>query len=212
MPAAAAVAFVAGMLLGPLLDRMAKASLREPTDTPWTSRPWVTGVMAGASGSAAILLVPSPVLVPAWLGLAWVGTIIVRTDATRHRIPDVLSVAALTVGALLLLVPQTWDAYGRGWLAALALTAAFLGLALIGPSGLGMGDVKLAPALGLYLGYLGWTQVIVGVLAGFVLAALAALIVILRDAVTRRPLAGALRKALPFGPFLLVGTLVALLV
>jgi leader peptidase (prepilin peptidase)/N-methyltransferase len=83
-------------------------------------------------------------------------------------------------------------------------------LALIGPSGLGMGDVKLAPALGLYLGYLGWSALVVGVAAGFVLGALAALGLLAREAFARRPLAGALRKALPFGPFLLLGTLVGL--
>mgnify|MGYP006193708693 FL=1 len=81
---------------------------------------------------------------------------------------------------------------------------------MIGPSGLGMGDVKLAPALGLYLGYLGWNAVLVGIIAGFVLGALAALVVLVRDAAARKPLAGALRTALPFGPFLLAGTLVGL--
>jgi leader peptidase (prepilin peptidase)/N-methyltransferase len=73
-----------------------------------------------------------------------------------------------------------------------------------------MGDVKLAPALGLYLGYLGWGAVLVGVAAGFVLAAIAGLAVLARDAITGRAVAGALRRALPFGPFLLLGTLVGL--
>jgi leader peptidase (prepilin peptidase)/N-methyltransferase len=74
-----------------------------------------------------------------------------------------------------------------------------------------MGDVKLAPALGLYLGYLGWEAVLVGILAGFVLGALAAIVILVRDVVARRPVGGALRRALPFGPFLLLGTLVGLL-
>lgn len=208
--AAAAAALVVGIALGPLLDRAAAASLREPPGTPWTRRPWFTGVMAGAAAAAAVVLVPTPWLAPAWVALAGVGAVIVRTDMARHRIPDVLSITALVSGALLLLLPADMAAYGRAWLAALAVTAALLALALIGPSGLGMGDVKLAPALGLYLGYLGWHQVLFGVVAGFVLAAIAALVVLARDAVTQRPIAGALRRALPFGPFLLLGTLVAL--
>jgi leader peptidase (prepilin peptidase)/N-methyltransferase len=111
---------------------------------------------------------------------------------------------------VLLLIPWDAGAYGRAWLAALAVTAGLLALALITPSGLGKGDVKLAPALGLYLGYLGWGAVLIGVVAGFVLGALAALGLLARDALARKPLSGALRQSLPFGPFLLLGTLVGL--
>jgi len=208
--ALALLALLVGVALGPLLDRLARWSLREGDAGAWRSRPWVTGLLAGGGASVAVLLVPDLALAPAWIALAWIAAPIVRTDLSRHRIPDLLNVAAVGAGAVLLLVPLKGDAYGRAWLAALAVTAAMLALALIGPSGLGMGDVKLAPALGLYLGYLGWNAVLVGIVAGFVLGALAALVVLIRDAARRRPLAGALRTALPFGPFLLLGTLVGL--
>ena len=208
--ALALLALLVGVALGPLLDRLARWSLREGDAGAWRSRPWVTGLLAGGGASVAVLLVPDLALAPAWIALAWIAAPIVRTDLSRHRIPDLLNVAAVGAGAVLLLVPLEGDAYGRAWLAALAVTAAMLALALIGPSGLGMGDVKLAPALGLYLGYLGWNAVLVGIVAGFVLGALAALVVLIRDAARRRPLAGALRTALPFGPFLLLGTLVGL--
>ena len=208
--ALALLALLVGVALGPLLDRLARWSLREGDAGAWRSRPWVTGLLAGGGASVAVLLVPDLALAPAWIALAWIAAPIVRTDLSRHRIPDLLNVAAVGAGAVLLLVPLEGDAYGRAWLAALAVTAAMLALALIGPSGLGMGDVKLAPALGLYLGYLGWNAVLVGIVAGFVLGALAAVVVLIRDAARRRPLAGALRTALPFGPFLLLGTLVGL--
>ena len=208
--ALALLALLVGVALGPLLDRLARWSLREGDAGAWRSRPWVTGLLAGGGGAATVLLVPHLALAPAWIALAWIAAPITRTDLARHRIPDVLNVAAVSAGALLLLVPLEGEAYGRAWLAALAVTAAMLALALIGPSGLGMGDVKLAPALGLYLGFLGWNAVLVGILAGFVLGALAALAVLARDAARHKPLAGALRTALPFGPFLLLGTLVGL--
>jgi leader peptidase (prepilin peptidase)/N-methyltransferase len=206
----ALVALGAGLAVGPLLDRLARRSLQEDPTAEWRSRPLATGALAGLGGAAAVLLVPTLALAPAWIALAWIAAPIVRTDVARHRIPDVLNVAAGAAGAVLLLVPWDGAAYGRAWLGALAVTAAMLVLALIGPSGLGMGDVKLAPALGLYLGYLGWSALVVGVAAGFVLGALAALGLLAREAFARRPLAGALRKALPFGPFLLLGTLVGL--
>ena len=205
-------ALLAGVAAGPGLDAVARWSLREPADAVWRKRPLVTGLCAGIAAAAVVLLVPTPLLAPAWLALAAVGAAIIRTDAARHRIPDALSLAALASGAALLLLPRDLAAYGRGWLAAATLTGALLLLALIGPSGLGMGDVKLAPALGLYLGYLGWTQVLLGVASAFVIAAAAALAVLARDAVGRRSVAGALRRALPFGPFLLLGTLVGLAV
>lgn len=209
--AAAVAVLVVGIALGPAWDRLARWSLRDPGGGDWVSRPWSTGVIAGGGGAAAVLLVPTPALIPAWVALAWIAAPIVRTDLARHRIPDALNVAAAVAGALLLLVPGDLSAYGRAWLAALAVTGVLLALALLGPSGLGMGDVKLAPALGLYLGYLGWEAVLVGILAGFVLGALAAIVILVRDVVARRPVGGALRRALPFGPFLLLGTLVGLL-
>lgn len=209
--ATAAAVLVVGIVLGPAWDRLARWSLRDPEGGDWVSRPWSTGLIAGLGGAAAVLLVPTPALIPAWVALAWIAAPIVRTDLARHRIPDALNLAAAAAGALLLLVPGDLSAYGRAWLAALAVTGVLLALALVGPSGLGMGDVKLAPALGLYLGYLGWEAVLVGILAGFVLGALAAIAILVRDVVARRPVGGALRRALPFGPFLLLGTLVGLL-
>lgn len=209
-PWLAGAVLLVGIALGRPLDVLARRSLREGPDTPWVPRPVTTGVIAGGGGAAAVLLVPVPALVPAWLALALIGALIVRTDLARHRIPDALTLAAAGCGAVLLALPGDWAAYGRAWLAALAVSAALLGLALIGPSGLGMGDVKLAPALGLYLGYLSWEAVLVGVAAGFVLGALAALAVLAGDAIARKPLAGALRRALPFGPFLLAGAVVGL--
>jgi leader peptidase (prepilin peptidase)/N-methyltransferase len=196
--------------MGPLLDRLGRWSLREPSPSAWHPRPLITGGVAGLGGALAVLLLPSLALAPAWIALAWIAAPIVRTDLARHRIPDVLNLAAITAGGLLLLIPWDAGAYGRAWLAALAVTAGLLALALITPSGLGMGDVKLAPALGLYLGYLGWGAVLIGVVAGFVLGALAALGLLARDALARKPVSGALRRSLPFGPFLLLGTLVGL--
>ncbi len=209
--ATAAAVLVVGIALGPAWDRLARWSLRDPEGGDWVSRPWSTGLIAGLGGAAAVLLVPTPALIPAWVALAWIAAPIVRTDLARHRIPDALNLAAAAAGALFLLVPGDLSAYGRAWLAALAVTGVLLALALVGPSGLGMGDVKLAPALGLYLGYLGWEAVLVGILAGFVLGALAAIAILVRDVIARRPVGGALRRALPFGPFLLLGTLVGLL-
>ena len=49
--------------------------------------------------------------------------------------------------------------------------AAVLGLHLLGPADAGSGDVRVAVLLGLFLGWLGWGEVVLGIFAGFVLGA-----------------------------------------
>jgi leader peptidase (prepilin peptidase) / N-methyltransferase len=80
--------------------------------------------------------------------------------------------------------------------------AAFLGVALAYPGGMGMGDVKLAGVLGLYLGL----DVLPAILVAFLTGSVAGLVVIARGGVDKR------KSALPFAPFLALGGLVALLV
>ena len=71
------------------------------------------------------------------------------------------------------------------------------------PRGMGMGDVKLAAVLGLYLG----RQVAVAILVGVALGVIVGGIVMARKGVN-----DGRKTAVPFGPFLAVGGIVALLV
>jgi leader peptidase (prepilin peptidase)/N-methyltransferase len=70
---------------------------------------------------------------------------------------------------------------------------------LLAPHGMGVGDVKLAPTLGLALGWLSW-----GTVAGFLLGGLAGLGGMLALGLSRT-------ARLPFGPWL-VGALLGVLV
>lgn len=74
-------------------------------------------------------------------------------------------------------------------------------------AGMGFGDVRLSALLGFALGHLGWAEFAVGMYAGFLVFGLPGLLL----AVVRwdRSL---LRTAFPFGPFMLVGALLGLLV
>jgi leader peptidase (prepilin peptidase)/N-methyltransferase len=76
-------------------------------------------------------------------------------------------------------------------------------LRVVYPAGMGFGDVKLAGVLGLYLGFLSWQHLFWGTAAAFLLGGLYGLGLI----VTRR---GTAKSAIPFGPFMLVGTAIAL--
>ncbi len=83
----------------------------------------------------------------------------------------------------------------------MALGAVLYLMVLVTPNGLGLGDVKLGPLLGLYLGWLGVAPVVLGVFLGFVVQAVLAVVLLAARRVSRD-------SALPFGPALLAGALV----
>jgi leader peptidase (prepilin peptidase)/N-methyltransferase len=111
-------------------------------------------------------------------------------------------------GALLLsasLVMLDGGAAVRTVVGAVVMWAVYVVLRLISPSSMGYGDVKLALVLGLYLGFVGWPAVLWGTVLAFVLGGLWGLALI----VSRR---GTGKTQIPFGPFMLAGALIVLVV
>ena len=146
-------------------------------------------------------------LLPSCLAFAIVGTTLALVDLAEKRIPNhLLLVGAATVGPLLVVgVVARW-----GWPALLgcaigagAMFALYLLMALIDGRAMGMGDVKLALLVGAMLGPHGLTVWLIGLLATFVLGAGAAMVTL----AMRR---GRPRTGIPFGPFMIAGTLLAL--
>ena len=146
--------------------------------------------------------------VPAYLALAFVCVVLAVIDATTRLLPNRITYPAFPVVLGLLVVASAGlgdlGRLVRGLLAALAVGGFFLALALISPRGMGLGDVKLAPTLGLALGWLSWGAVVFGVFAGFLLGGLAGLGAIALLGLTRKSL-------LPFGPWLVTGALLGVL-
>jgi leader peptidase (prepilin peptidase)/N-methyltransferase len=90
------------------------------------------------------------------------------------------------------------DMWGMTKQTAVALLAFYVILALINPSGLGLGDVKLSGALGALLGWLGWPAVLAGTLAAFALNAVVALVLLASRRVTAK-------SGIAFGPAMILG-------
>jgi leader peptidase (prepilin peptidase)/N-methyltransferase len=170
---------------------------------------WLAGVAAVSGGLLATARAGQPDL-PAFLVLAVLGTAMGYVDLRRHLLPDRLTVPTLLAGAVLLaaaaLVPgaDPTTSYPRAWACAGGMLLLYLLLALAHPAGLGLGDVKLAASVGLYLGWLGWAEAVVGLLAAFLVGAVASVVLAVLGRAGRR-------TAVPFGPPMLVGALLAVL-
>jgi leader peptidase (prepilin peptidase)/N-methyltransferase len=144
---------------------------------------------------------------PAYLAFAASAVLLTVVDLRHTVLPNRVVLPSIGIGAALLTVAaaaeSAWPDLLRAGLAAVALFAVFLVLALISPRSLGMGDVKLAALVGLFLGWLSWGAVLVGAAAGFVVQALIALVLL----ASRRI---GLRGELPFGPAMLAGAVLAI--
>ncbi|YCK83275.1 prepilin peptidase [Arthrobacter sp. D3-18] len=161
-----------GLLLSPAIELVIARSLPRLGGPPALKVRITTAVVTALLfGSLAWRFGFSPEL-PAFLLLALLGVQLSRIDFTLHLLPNVLVLFLLGGGLTLLLASAVlspgWPELLRALAGGAILFAGYLILGLISPGSLGMGDVKLAAPLGLYLGYLGWGQVLFGGLLGFV--------------------------------------------
>ena len=149
-----------------------------------------------------------PVL-PAYLYLAAVGIALALIDIDVKRLPDVLTlpsypVVALGLGIAALAGSDSGD-FVRALLGGAAMFAFYFALCFAYPAGMGFGDVKLSGVLGLATAWVGWGAWAVGMFAGFLFGGVWGIALIL----TKR---GGRKSKVPFGPFMLAGALLGVLV
>lgn len=163
-------------------------------------------VSAAALGSAPDIAA-SVLQTVAYLFLAAISVALALIDLDTHRLPDRLVLPAYVVGGGLLIIAAVLS--GDGWTLLRALAAGagaflfYLVLAFVKTGAMGLGDVKLAGLLGLYLGWVGWSAVIVGIFGGFVIGGLVAIALL---AARRAHFGG----GIPFGPSMLAGAWIGL--
>jgi leader peptidase (prepilin peptidase)/N-methyltransferase len=130
-------------------------------------------------------------------------------DLHTMRLPRMIIYVTATLGAPLLVIAalvRNEPERITTMLIGAAIAGAFMGLVFVASrGGLGDGDVRLAPLLGGYLGWLGLGYVPVGLFLGFLFGAVVGVAAMIIGRAGRR-------TALPFGPFLAAGTVVAVFV
>lgn len=140
--------------------------------------------------------------------LAVIAVVLSVIDIREHRLPNKILLPSYAVAAILF-IPMGLDdpqGYLRSMLSAAVLFGAFLVLAIIGNGALGMGDVKLAGLLGMYLGWFGWTAVFLGGVLAFILGGIWALALLVARIFKKGT------SELPFGPSMFLGAFLAMFV
>jgi len=179
---------------------------RDDDEVVRTVSPWwvpVTSVLAAAAAGPFLSTLPAVVLATYLLALVW-AVVLAVIDLEVLRLPDLLVLRAYPVAAVLLALCSLVTDDGAALLRALACAGSgvgfFLAAALLSPrsQGLGLGDVKLAGVLGALLGWLGWYEAFLGLLSGFVIAALVTLPLLVLRRVERS-------GSIPLGPAMLTG-------
>lgn len=136
------------------------------------------------------------------LGLVFVTMLmaITLTDLERRIIPNKVLLVASAAAVVIVAIGDPASFPERA-IAAAAAGGAFFLAALAYPKGMGLGDVKLAAVMGLFLGRSVAPALIVALLAG----SMVGIGIIAREGAAAR------KQALPFGPFLALGGVIGLL-
>lgn len=167
-----------------------------------------TGVLFAAVTARILGLEFAPAL-PAYLYFVAIGVALTMIDIDHKRLPNQIVLPSYPVLAVLLLVAAAvqgdWDALTRAGIGAALLFGIYFVIAFAYPAGMGFGDVKLAGLLGGVLGYLSWSTLAVGGFAGFLFGALGGIALM---ALGR----GGRKTAIPYGPYMILGALVAIFV
>ena len=163
---------VAGLLLSPAVELVIARGLPRLGGLPSLSVRITTAAVTGLLFALLGWRFGMGAELPAFLLLALLGVQLSRIDFMLHLLPNRLVLTLLSGGLALLALSSSlepgWTELPRALAGGFILFAGYLILGLISPGSLGMGDVKLAAPLGMYLGYLGWQQVLFGGLLGFV--------------------------------------------
>jgi leader peptidase (prepilin peptidase) / N-methyltransferase len=163
----------------------------------------LTELAVGALFAATVLIHPHDSVAEIAIDLVFVTMLaaVTLTDLERRVIPNKILLAGAVL-CLAIAVPTDPGGLPERAIAAAAGGGLLFFVALAYPAGMGLGDVKLVATMGLFLGRAVAPALLIALLAGSVVG----LAMIARHGSEAR------KMAIPFGPFLALGGVVAMLV
>jgi leader peptidase (prepilin peptidase) / N-methyltransferase len=159
-------------------------------------------VLFGLKFGADAVLAAFWCLAAALVALVWI-------DLHEFRLPREITYVAFTISLMIMMNAAVIDREVANFRN--ALIGAGIALLIMwviyaaSRGGMGDGDVRLAPLLGLHLGYVSLAIVPVGLFFGFLVGAVVGVLMMATSKAGRK-------TALPFGPFLAAGTVLAIFV
>lgn len=160
-----------------------------------------------AHAGTTLIAEASVLLILAYLYFAAISVALAAIDLDSAKLPNVIVLPAYGVGLVLFTLVAAlsgeWDNLLQAVIGAAALFVLYFVTLLIYPAGMGMGDVKLAGVIGLFLGWAGWGPLAVGAFAAFVLGGLFGVALLLVRRANRK-------SGIPFGPWMLAGAFIGL--
>ncbi len=200
-----------GVFVNLLIERVPEKKplmpLRLPR--PLTVRYVAVELVTGGLFAAAAVRFGVDAVLPAYLVFFASLVAVSAIDLERRLIPNRIvyptGFVCLPLLVLAAAVEGEWDRLGTALLGAVLAWAAMFVLHIAVPAGLGFGDVRLSFLLGLFLGWLSLSHVLIGMFLGFLLGAVLGLLLIALRIRSRK-------DAVPFGPFLAAGAVICILV
>jgi len=175
---------------------------------PISPRYVVGEVVTGLVWALAVVRLGTSWNLLAYLPFLWVLIALSLIDLETKLLPNRIVYPSVVAGIVLLAITAAigpgLDAWLRGFGGMAAGAGVFFVIALISPAGMGMGDVKLAGLIGLYLGYLSWGRVALGFFLAFLIGAVFGIALMIAGKAGRK-------TQVPFGPFMALGAIVATL-
>jgi leader peptidase (prepilin peptidase)/N-methyltransferase len=201
-------AVAGGVLIGIIAVGLAQVI---PIRMGKTERPrsttWWLGAAAVAIGFGWVAATDGWAFLPAYLAFGTTTLAVTLTDIDHQLIPNRILFPGLGVAGVLLALGALVDGsardLGRAVIGALIYFAFLLLVGLVARGGFGMGDVKLALLLGLFLGFVGWDALGVGFCVGILLGGVAWLLLLV---FTKR----GRRAKFAYGPYMVMGAWIGL--
>lgn len=184
----------------------------EPISVRYPIVEFVTGLLFAAIAWWALTAAPVSDIatipfIGAFLFLGAVSVALALIDIDTHTLPNRIVGPSYIVAVLLLGVTSLLlDDLGvllRMLAGGAILFVAYFVMAVARPGGMGLGDVKLAGVLGLYLGWLGWGSLAVGAFSAFLLGGVFSIALLALGKANRK-------SGIPFGPWMLGGAWVGI--